>query len=125
MNKHLQTTASDTKETSTVATNEFLCKICNRNKISNEYFSLCEAEISLDEIIKSINSETNNKSSGNDSLTAEFYKHFSNELAPVLSDVYDSLGKLGTMRVTSRTGIISVKYNKDDKKDIANYRPIY
>ena len=55
--------------------------------------------------IKSINSETNNKSPGNDSLTAEFYKHFSNELTPVLLDVYDSWGKLGTMGVTSRTGI--------------------
>ena len=37
--------------------------------------------MSLDEIIKSINSQTN-ESPGNDDLTAEFYKHFSNELAP-------------------------------------------
>ena len=40
-------------------------------------------KISLDEIIKSINSETNNKSPCNDGLTAEFYKHFSNKLAAV------------------------------------------
>ena len=40
----------------------------------NERFNLCEGETSLDEIIKSINSETNNKSPG---LTAEFYRHFS------------------------------------------------
>ena len=53
----------------------------------NENFNLCDAEISLDEIMKSINSETNNKSPGNDGLTGEFYKHFSNEIAPVL-DVY-------------------------------------
>ena len=53
--------------------------------------------ISLDEIIKSINSQANNKSSGNDVLAAEFYKHFSNELTPVLLDVYHSWGKLGTM----------------------------
>ena len=41
----------------------------------------CEAKISFDEIIKSINSQINNKSPGNNGLTAEFYKHFSNELA--------------------------------------------
>ena len=96
-----------TKQTSTSATTEFLCKIPNRKKISNEHFDLCETEIPLDEIIKSINSETNNKPPGNDGLTAEFYKHFSNELAPVLLDVYDSWGKLDTMGVTYRTGIIS------------------
>ena len=81
-------------------------------------------ETSLDEIIKSINSETNNKSPGNDGLTAEFYKHFSNELAPVLLDVYDSWGNLCTISVTSRTGIISAIYKKGDKRDIENYRPI-
>ena len=40
--------------------------------ISKEHFNLCEAKISFDEIIKSINSETNNKSPVNDGLTAEF-----------------------------------------------------
>ena len=62
--------------------------------------------------IKSINSEENNKSLGNDGLTAEFYEHFSNELAPVLWDVYDSWGKLCTMGVTSRTGISVIFYIK-------------
>ena len=79
-----------TKQTYTAATTEFLSNIFNRKKKSNEHFNLCEVEISLDEIITSINSETNNKSPGNDSLTAEFYKHFLDELAPALLDVYDS-----------------------------------
>ena len=65
-------------------------------------------EIFLDEIIKSINSEINNKSPGNDGLTPKFYKDFSNELAPVLLDIYDSWRKLGTVGVTSITGTISV-----------------
>ena len=73
-------------------------------------------EISLDEIIKSINIEANNKSPANDGLTAEFYKHFSNQLAPVLSDGYDYWGRLGTMVVTYRTGIISATYIKKVKK---------
>ena len=61
----------------------------------------------------------NNKPPGNDGLTAEFCKHFPNELAPVLLDVYDFWGKFDTMGVTYRTGIISAIY-----KDIANYIPI-
>ena len=45
-------------------------------------------------------------------LTGEFYKHFSNELAHVLLDVYDAFGKFGTMGVTSRTGISIIFYIK-------------
>ena len=73
--------------------------------------------MSLDKIVKSINSETNNKSPGDDGLTAEFYKHFSNELAPVPLDVYESW--LGTMGVTCGTRISMIFYMKNGKKDIA------
>ena len=69
-------------------------------------------KISLDGIIKSINSQTNNKSPGNYGLTAEFYIHCSNELAPVVLDVYDFWGKLVTMGGTSRTAITSTIYKK-------------
>ena len=37
-----------TKQTSTAATTEFLRKIHNRKKISNEPFNLCQRKISLD-----------------------------------------------------------------------------
>ena len=58
-------------------------------------------------------------------LTAEFYKHFSNELALVLLDVYESWEKFGTMGVTSRTGISMIFYiKKVIKKILQNYRPI-
>ena len=42
----------------------------------------------------------------------QIYKHSSNELAPVLLDVYDSWGKLDTIGVTYRTGIISAIYKR-------------
>ena len=60
-----------TKWASTAATTDFVCKISNTKKISDENFNLCEAEIT-----KSINSETNNKPPGNDGLTAEFNRLF-------------------------------------------------
>ena len=87
-----------TRWTSTAATTEFVCKFPDWNKISNEHFINNE---------HSINSETNNKPPGNDGLTGGFNRHFSNELAPVLLGVYDSWGKLDTMGVTYRKGIIS------------------
>ena len=108
-----------TKErTSKAATAEFLSKIPNIKKKSNEQFNLCEAKISLAEIIKSISSQINHKYAGNDGLTTEFYKHISNEIALVLLDVYDSCGKLGTMGVTSKTGIIYLSYIKKVVKGI-------
>ena len=82
------------------------------------------AEIPLDETIKSINSEANNKSVGKVGLTAELYKHFSSELAPFLLDVYDSWENLDTMGITFRIEIIFAIYTNDDKKDVAKYRPI-
>ena len=69
---------------------KFLSKISNRKKISNEHFNFCGAKISLDKIIKSVNFEANSKSPGNNGLAAEFYKHFSNELAHALLDIYAS-----------------------------------
>ena len=60
-----------------------ISKIPNRNKISDKQFHLCGVKICLDKVTKSIHFQTNNKSPGNDGLTAEFYKPFANELSPV------------------------------------------
>ena len=45
-------------------------------------------------------------------------------MAPILLEVYNSWKQIGTIGVSSRTGIISVIYKKGDKKDMPNYRPI-
>ena len=102
--------------TSKSSTTEFLSKILKRKKICNEQCNLFEVKISLDEIIKSIYSQTNNKSPGNYGFTTEYYEHFSNKLVPVLL-VFMTPGE------TSRTGIISVICKKGE--DIANYGPTY
>ena len=52
----------------------FFSKSPSKKKKSNEQFNRCGAKIYLDEIIKSVNYQINNKSLGNDALTAELYK---------------------------------------------------
>ena len=60
------------KQTSKTAIAELFSKISNTTKISNKQFHHCEGNIFLEEVTKSINSQTNIKSSGNDKLTAKF-----------------------------------------------------
>ena len=66
-----------------------------------------KAEMSLDEIIKSINSETNNKPPSNDGLTAEFYRILFKWTSSCPFRCLWLLGKAWHMGVTYRTGIIS------------------
>ena len=74
-----------TKEaTSKAATTEFLRKVPNWKKESNEQFNFYEPKISLDVVAKFKNSQTNDKFPGNDGQTEEIYKHFSNALTPAL-----------------------------------------
>ena len=61
------------EEISQTAINELLNKIPINKKISNEHFKLCETELSIEEVLNAINSQKNNKSPGNDGITAEFY----------------------------------------------------
>ena len=62
--------------------NKNLNKISNKKKISNKEFHHCEANIFLKEVTKFINSQTNTKSSGYDSLTTRFYfQYLLNELS--------------------------------------------
>ena len=68
-------TKETTSKTVTVA---LFSKISNRKQISNEQLHHFEPNIFLEKVTESINSETNKNFPGNDGLTAEFYKHFSN-----------------------------------------------
>ena len=68
------------RQTSKTAIAELFSKISNKKKISNKQFHHCEGKIVLKNLTSSINSQTNIKSSGNDSVTTKFYKHLSNEL---------------------------------------------
>ena len=67
-------------QTSKTVIAEPFSKISNKRKISSKQFHHCERKIVLKKVTNSINSQTNIKYSGNDSVTTKFYKHLSNEL---------------------------------------------
>ena len=59
----------------------------NVKKADNQFKTLCDDRITLAEIKDSIRSLKVNHSPGNDGLTSEFYKAYSEELAPFFHSV--------------------------------------
>ena len=47
---------------------------------NNDFFNLCENDLTEDELLISLKSMQNNKTPGNDGLTKEFYENFWNEI---------------------------------------------
>ena len=72
------------RQTSKTAIDELFGKISNKKEISSKQFHCCKANTFLKKFTRSINFQAIIKSSGNDSLTAKFYKKLSNELFPIL-----------------------------------------
>lgn len=94
--------------------------------MSEELNSNLNADISISEIIASINSMQNNKSPGPDGFTTEFYKKFSFQLAPILQAMYKEAFSSGTLPVTLRQASISLLAKKDkDPLLCTSYRPIF
>ena len=74
----------------------FKKSICNANskivfffdnislpQINNDFFNLCENDLTEDELLISLKSMQNNKTLSNDGLTKEFYETFWNEIKDV------------------------------------------
>ena len=63
---------------------ELFNKTYNEKKTLNKQFHHFEVNIFLEKVTKSMSSQKNIKSPGNDSLIAKLYKRVSNELSPIL-----------------------------------------
>ena len=108
------------RQTTRTAIAELFSKICNKNKISNKKFQHGEANTFLEKVTKSIDSQTNMKSSGNNGLTANFINIFQmnypitliNNILSNNAYVYQSWENLGTIGVSFRTRVIFTIYKK-------------
>lgn len=81
-------------------------------------------EICEKEIQKAISTFENNKSTGNDDPTGEFYETFFETLVNDLQELYKEISEIGRMPDGMRQALIICIYKKADMEDITNRRPI-
>ncbi|CAC5395162.1 unnamed protein product [Mytilus coruscus] len=87
--------------------------------------TMCNDDVTEDELCKAINQLSKNKSPGSDGLTVEFYCKFYSELKYVLLKLFDAIEEEGTLSRSMKCGIISLVYKKKGERNILkNYRPI-
>ena len=65
-----------------------------------------------------------NRSPGEDGLPVEFYKTFWKQLDNFLVEMYNECFEKKELPISVRKSVITLIHKKDDKSDIANYRPI-
>lgn len=97
----------------------------NIRKIELSDCRYCDSPLTVEEVVKSITLLKNNKSPGTDGMVAEFYKAFSDQLAPFLLQVFMESIKNGALPPSLTQGLITLipKPNKD-VLFIDNWRPI-
>ena len=93
--------------------------------INNDFFNLCENDLTEDELLISLKSMQNNKTPGNDGLTKEFYEAFWNEIKHVFLKSLKQAKEKGQLSISQRQAVIKLIEKNRDKRYIKNWRPIW
>jgi hypothetical protein len=94
--------------------------------LSDEEQTICDKDISVDELTEAVKKLNDNSAPGSDGITTAFYKHFWDKLKnPLLDSLKVSLEK-GHLSYSQRKGIITLIHKGKglEKNDLNNYRPI-
>lgn len=84
-----------------------------------------DTPLTLPEIKEAISSMSSGKSPGPDGYPVEFYKRFSNQLAPLLLEMFNYSHSHGSLPATLMQASISLIHKKDkDPLNCVSYRPI-
>jgi len=82
------------------------------------------AEITLDEVFKAFGKLSVGKSAGNDGISSEFYKHTSNEIAPILCLLFNKILESHNLPVSWSQSIICPIHKSGAQNDQKNLRGI-
>uniref|UniRef100_A0A3B3IFC5 Reverse transcriptase domain-containing protein n=1 Tax=Oryzias latipes TaxID=8090 RepID=A0A3B3IFC5_ORYLA len=106
-------------------TNLFLESLTDTKVIESDLKEFCDKPLLLHEVISAIEHLKLNKSPGTDGLTSEFYKTFSEELAPFLLHLFLESLNNNLLPPTLTQGLITlIPKPKKDLLLIDNWRPI-
>ena len=89
--------------------------------VEDEYLN---AEITLDEVINAIGKLSVGKSAGNDGISSEFYKHTSNEIAPILCSLFNRIFESHNIPIFWSQSIICPIHKSEAQNDPKTYRGI-
>lgn len=104
---------------------DFLDGLTNIKSINEDKKMLCDSPINIEDVLHAIKVLKLNKSPGVDSLTSEFYKSFSEELAPFLLKLFSQSIENGKLPPSLTQGLITlIPKPKKDHLFLDNWRPI-
>lgn len=84
-----------------------------------------DQDLTLEEIVNSIDSMEYRSSPGSDGLPYEFYKTFKDELAPVLLELFNDIGNdRAPPPASHRQALTTLIFKKGGREEMKNYRPI-
>ena len=102
----------------------YLQKVSNISKLSDEQCASIEGKISLHEAEIAVKGLKNNKSPGIDGIPAEFYKKFWHKIGNIIINSFNESYEDCQLSESQRTSIISLIFKKGDARLLQNYRPI-
>ncbi len=82
------------------------------------------APITDEEVEAAIKRLRPGKLSSCDGLTGDFYKHFCEEITPILKDVFNKIFENKELTSSQKLAIIVLIYKKGDEHIVGNYHPI-
>ena len=93
--------------------------------LSDDSKQLCDGKLTLDECTEALKDFQNNKSPGNDGLTAEFYKFFWSKISKYFIQCLETVYEMGELTISQKQAIIKLLEKKGkDRTFLKNWRPI-
>ena len=115
--------SSDAKDSSRINDYNNVFKLLN--KLNESEKELCEGTVAIAECETALKSFQNDKSPGNDGITAEFYKYFWNQLKIPLVECFNYSHTKYELSSSQKQAVITLIHIKDkDRLYIENWRPI-